>query len=106
MKAEEALAHYGVYLTDNTKGSQSGNATDGSKHCTPEYGFRDVWVQCAQCHGSGKCWSCHGNGWCISTRSDGSYNSTYQCPICHGIGNCTTCFGTGGHYEKQQYQIK
>lgn len=86
----------------------SGTSQNKSTHSTytPEYGFRDVWVQCAQCHGSGKCWSCHGNGWCVSTRSDGSYNSTYQCNICHGTGNCTTCYGTGGHYEKQQYQIR
>lgn len=106
MKAEEALAHYGVYLTDSSKGSQSDKAADGHSHYSPEYGFRDVWVQCAICHGSGECWSCHGQGWCISTRSDGSYNSTYKCPICSGMGNCTTCFGTGGHYEKQQYQIR
>lgn len=122
-KAEEALAHYGVFITSpsqansqvnntssSTTSNQNGSTTQGKKTqtntYTPEYGFRDVWVQCAQCHGSGKCWSCHGNGWCVSTRYDGSYNSTYQCPICNGTGNCTTCFGTGGHYEKQQYQIR
>lgn len=125
LKAEEALAHYGVYITyqPNTSTSSSASKTDSHTSSassssntndsksnkstyTPEYGFRDVWVQCPQCHGSGKCWSCHGNGWCVSTRYDGSYNSTYQCPICNGTGNCTTCFGTGGHYEKQQYQIR
>lgn len=124
LKAEEALAHYGVYITpqQNTSKAQASNSSSSSSSTTknngisqtkstkstytPEYGFRDVWVQCAQCHGSGKCWSCHGNGWCVSTRYDGSYNSTYQCPICNGTGNCTTCFGTGGHYEKQQYQIR
>ena len=124
LKAEEALAHYGVYITpqQNTSKAQASNSSSSSSSTTknngtsqskstqstytPEYGFRDVWVQCAQCHGSGKCWSCHGEGWCVSTRYDGSYNSTYQCPICHGTGNCTTCYGTGGHYEKQQYQIR
>ena len=127
LKAEEALAHYGIYITpqQSTSKAQASNSSSSSSSSssttkssgtsqskstqstyTPEYGFRDVWVQCAQCHGSGKCWSCHGNGWCVSTRYDGSYNSTYQCPICHGTGNCTTCYGTGGHYEKQQYQIK
>lgn len=118
LKAEEALAHYGIYLTShkNTSKTQSSNSSSSTttknqsvpqqNTYTPEYGFRDVWVQCTQCHGSGKCWSCHGNGWCVSTRYDGSYNSTYQCPICNGTGNCTTCFGTGGHYEKQQYQIR
>lgn len=124
LKAEEALAHYGIYITpqQSTSKAQASNSSSSSSSTTknngtsqtkstkstytPEYGFRDVWVQCAQCHGSGKCWSCHGNGWCVSTRYDGSYNSTYQCPICNGTGNCTTCFGTGGHYEKQQYQIR
>ena len=124
LKAEEALAHYGVFITtpsqansqnsgtnaSTTSSKQNSSTTQGNKTqtstYTPEYGFRDVWVQCAQCHGSGKCWSCHGEGWCVSTRSDGSYNSTYKCPICNGTGNCTTCFGTGGHYEKQQYQIR
>lgn len=118
LKAEEALAHYGVYIKSeqNTSKSHTSNSSSSTttqnkvvpqqSTYTPEYGFRDVWIQCSQCHGSGKCWSCHGNGWCVSTRSDGSYNSTYQCPICHGTGNCTTCYGTGGHYEKQQYQIR
>ena len=112
LKAEEALAHYGIYITSNqnaasksTEGNSSSKTSSNNTY-SPEYGLRDVWVQCAQCHGSGKCWSCNGNGWCVSTRYDGSYNSTYQCPICNGTGRCTTCFGTGGHYEKQQYQIR
>lgn len=95
--------------TSPIKGKEEGSKESASSNIptySPEYGQRDVWVQCAQCHGSGKCWSCQGDGWCVSTRSDGSYNSTYQCPICHGTGRCTTCYGTGGHYEKQQYQIR
>ena len=124
LKAEEALAHYGVYITyqPNTSTSSSASKTDSHTSSassssntndsksnkstyTPEYGFRDVWVQCPQCHGSGKCWSCHGNGWCVSTRYDGSYNSTYQCPICNGTGNCTTCFGTGSCCSDQRICI-
>ena len=73
---------------------------------TPEYGQRDVWVDCMNCMGSGKCPSCHGNGRCVSTWSDGSYNDTYKCPVCHGGGRCQMCYGTKGHYEKQIYQIK
>jgi len=72
----------------------------------PEYGQRDVWVDCMNCMGSGKCPSCHGNGWCVSTWSDGSYNDTYKCPVCHGAGRCQMCYGTKGHYEKQVYQIR
>lgn len=69
---------------------------------SPEYGFRDVWVQCTMCLGSGKCFACKGEGWCVSTRS----NSTWKCNICFGTCRCQTCHGTGGHYEKQMYQIK
>lgn len=87
---------------NNTHSSQDGE----SPSYTPEYGQRDVWVDCMNCMGSGKCPSCHGNGWCVSTWSDGSYNDTYQCPICHGGGRCQMCYGTKGHYEKQIYQIK
>ena len=87
---------------NNTHSSQDGE----SPSYTPEYGQRDVWVDCMNCMGSGKCPSCHGNGWCVSTWSDGSYNDTYQCPICHGGGRCQMCYGTKGHYEKQVYQIK
>ena len=117
LKAEEALADYGIFLTQqqgkpaqkdsgSAKGRHQSSPTYNSQPYTPEYGLRDEWVQCWTCHGSGKCSSCNGNGWCISTRSDGSYNTSYQCPVCHGNGRCTSCFGSGGHYEKRQYQIR
>lgn len=77
-----------------------------SSSYTPEYGTRDIWVNCINCNGSGYCPSCHGKGQCVSTWSDGSYNDTYQCPVCMGSGRCQQCYGTRGHYEKQIYQIK
>lgn len=119
LKAEEALAHYGIYIntqhntassqqTTQTSSSQSkaSSSNSQSNSYTPEYGLRDVWVQCWVCHGSGKCEHCHGNGQYISTRGDGSFNSLDKCQPCYGSGRCQMCNGTGGHYEKQSYQIR
>lgn len=91
---------------NNTHSSQDGESPSSPPSYTPEYGQRDVWVDCMNCMGSGKCPSCHGNGWCVSTWSDGSYNDTYKCPVCLGAGRCQMCYGTKGHYEKQIYQIR
>lgn len=119
LKAEEALAHYGVYIntqhntassqqTTQTSSSQSkaSSSNSQSNSYTPEYGLRDVWVQCWVCHGSGKCSHCNGNGQYISTRGDGCFNSLDKCQPCYGSGRCQMCNGTGGHYEKQSYQIR
>lgn len=119
LKAEEALAHYGVYInnqqntassqqTTQTSSSQSKTSSSSSQSntYTPEYGLRDVWVQCWVCHGSGKCSHCNGNGQYVSTRYDGSFNSLDKCQPCYGSGRCQMCNGTGGHYEKQSYQIR
>ena len=120
LKAEEALAHYGVYIntqqsapsssqqTTQTSSSQSkaSSSNSQSNSYTPEYGLRDVWVQCWVCHGSGKCSHCNGNGQYVSTRYDGSFNSLDKCQPCYGSGRCQMCNGTGGHYEKQSYQIR
>ena len=119
LKAEEALAHYGIYIntqhntassqqTTQTSSSQSkaSSSNSQSNSYTPEYGLRDVWVQCWVCHGSGKCEHCNGNGQYISTRGDGSFNSLDKCQPCYGSGRCSMCNGTGGHYEKQSYQIR
>lgn len=119
LKAEEALAHYGIYIntqhntassqqTTQTSSSQSkaSSSNSQSNSYTPEYGLRDVWVQCWVCHGSGKCEHCNGNGQYISTRGDGSFNSLDKCQPCYGSGRCQMCNGTGGHYEKQSYQIR
>ena len=90
---------------ENVEQTTSNNVNQ-VRSASPEYETRDVWVDCMNCMGSGKCPSCHGNGWCVSTWSDGSYNDTYKCPVCHGGGRCQMCYGTKGHYEKQVYQIK
>ena len=114
LKAEEALAKYGIYIekhNNQNKGNSNHNNHNHSQEqkqqtYTPEYGVRDVWVNCFDCHGTGKCSYCNGTGWCISTNGHGEYNSSYKCTICHGSGRCTYCYGSGGHYEKQQYQIR
>lgn len=113
--ALESLRELGVYYHPNEKSSNSSQTqsqtqtqtqTQTQQVYTPEYGVRDVWVNCFDCHGTGQCSYCKGTGWCISTNSRGEYNSTYKCTICHGSGRCTYCHGSGGHYEKQQYQIR
>ena len=109
----ENLRELGVYYHPNEKSSNSSQTqsqaqtqTQTQQGYTPEYGVRDVWVNCFDCHGTGQCSYCKGTGWCISTNGRGEYNSTYKCTICHGSGRCTYCNGSGGHYEKQQYQIR
>ncbi|MBO5972417.1 MAG: SEL1-like repeat protein [Alistipes sp.] len=111
----ECLRELGVYYHPNEKSSNSSQTqsqaqnqtqTQTQQVYTPEYGVRDVWVNCFDCHGTGQCSYCKGTGWCISTNGHGEYNSTYKCTICHGSGRCTYCNGSGGHYEKQQYQIR
>ncbi len=109
----ESLRELGVYYHPNEKSSNSSQTqsqaqtqTQTQQVYTPEYGVRDVWVNCFDCHGTGQCTYCKGTGWCISTNGRGEYNSTYECTICHGSGRCTYCYGSGGHYEKQQYQIR
>lgn len=113
--ALECLRELGVYYHPNEKSSNSSQTqsqaqnqtqTQTQQGYTPEYGVRDVWVNCFDCHGTGQCSYCKGTGWCISTNGHGEYNSTYKCTICHGSGRCTYCNGSGGHYEKQQYQIR
>ncbi len=107
------LRELGVYYHPNEKSSNSSQTqsqaqtqTQTQQVYTPEYGVRDVWVNCFDCHGTGQCSYCKGTGWCISTNGRGEYNSAYKCTICHGSGRCTYCHGSGGHYEKQQYQIR
>lgn len=113
----ERLRKLGVYYHPNEKSSNSSQTqsqaqnqtqtqTQTQQVYTPEYGVRDVWVNCFDCHGTGQCSYCKGTGWCISTNGRGEYNSAYKCTICHGSGRCTYCNGSGGHYEKQQYQIR
>lgn len=109
----ESLRELGVYYHPDEKSSNSSQTqsqaqtqTQTQQVYTPEYGVRDVWVNCFDCHGTGQCSYCKGTGWCISTNGHGEYNSTYKCTICHGSGRCTYCYGSGGHYEKQQYQIR
>lgn len=115
--ALECLRELGVYYHPDEKSSNSSQTqsqaqaqtqtqTQTQQVYTPEYGVRDVWVNCFDCHGTGQCSYCKGTGWCISTNGHGEYNSTYKCTICHGSGRCTYCYGSGGHYEKQQYQIR
>lgn len=100
---------YKRYLTKTSKNdikSHSHESSNSSSSYSPQYGYRDVWVDCITCHGSGKCRACDGKGWYITTRADGSYNDMVNCNICYGSGNCTFCYGQKGHYEKQHYQIR
>lgn len=66
---------------------------------TPEYGYRDMWVTCTSCAGTGICPSCHGVG-----HVHGTY--VQVCGFCGGTKACPFCGGRGGHYEKVQYQIR
>ena len=114
LKAEEALAKYGIYIekqNNQNKGNSNHNNHNHSQEqkqqtYTPEYGVRDVWVNCFDCHGTGQCSYCKGTGWYIYTNRHGEYIGSYKCTICLGSGRCTYCNGSGGHYEKQQYQIR
>lgn len=73
---------------------------ESSEYSGPEYATRDVWVDCMECHGTGKCKYCQGTGKCW-------YGNSYEdCVTCHGSTNCQICYGTRGHYEKQTYQIR
>lgn len=102
----EAYKRYLTKTSKNDDKSHSHESSNSSSSYSPQYGYRDVWVDCITCHGSGKCRACDGKGWYITTRADGSYNDMVNCNICYGSGNCTFCYGQKGHYEKQHYQIR
>lgn len=105
----ECLRELGVYYHPNEKSSSSSQTqsqtqtqtqTQTQQVYTPEYGYRDVWVQCTYCGGSGKCQICHGQG--------GYYNGNYynMCMGCMGTKVCPVCQGKTGYFEKHQYQIR
>lgn len=107
----ESLRELGVYYHPNEKSSNSSQTqsqaqtqtqtqTQTQQVYTPEYGYRDVWVQCTYCGGSGKCQICHGQG--------GYYNGNYynMCMGCMGTKVCPVCQGKTGYFEKHQYQIR
>lgn len=98
---DEILGKYNLSInhSDHSHSTETTNSSNSSGY-QPEYGYRDVWIDCMECHGSGKCKYCNGTGknW---------YGNEYtDCVVCHGSTNCQICYGTRGHYEKQMYQIK
>ena len=94
-----------THTTNNTTQNKNNEGTNVTKknEADPVYGYRDVWVSCNVCWGSGRCPTCGGKGY----REMVSYSGTtyYDCG-CGGLGTCYMCRGTGGHYEKQKYQIR
>lgn len=79
--------------------TQTKTQTQTQQAYTPEYGYRDMWVTCTSCAGTGICPSCHGVG-----HVHGTY--VQVCGFCGGTKACPFCGGRGGHYEKVQYQIR
>ena len=118
IKAEEALADYGIFLTQQqSQSNKSPERTTQSSHnhnygsnqtntYQPEYGWRDVWKPCWNCNGSGNCTACNGRGEYEVRKSDGTYVTTSRCYSCGTSGRCSICYGTRGHYEKEMYQIR
>ena len=104
--ALESLRELGVYYhprdnsaSSNPQQTQTQTQTQQQAY-TPEYGYRDVWVKCMTCGGSGQCQVCYGRG--------GYYSGNYfiTCGGCNGTKVCPVCGGRGGYNEKQQYQIR
>lgn len=95
-------------ITSKDDDNDGYNKHSGGEYVNPEpiYDTRQVWVDCFDCHGTGRCSYCNGDGWDISTYSDGSYNTTYKCPVCHGGGTCQMCYGNRGHYEMQTFRVR
>lgn len=100
------LRELGVYYhpgdnsaSSNPQQTQTQTQTQQQAY-TPEYGYRDVWVKCMTCGGSGQCQVCYGRG--------GYYSGNYfiTCGGCNGTKVCPVCGGRGGYNEKQQYQIR
>lgn len=104
--ALESLRELGVYYhpgdnsaSSNPQQTQTQTQTQQQAY-TPEYGYRDVWVKCMTCGGSGQCQVCYGRG--------GYYSGNYfiMCGGCNGTKVCPVCGGRGGYNETQQYQIR
>uniref|UniRef100_UPI0040560CE6 hypothetical protein n=1 Tax=Alistipes sp. TaxID=1872444 RepID=UPI0040560CE6 len=104
--ALESLRELGVYYhpgdnsaSSNPQQTQTQTQTQQQAY-TPEYGYRDVWVKCMTCGGSGQCQVCYGRG--------GYYSGNYfiTCGGCNGTKVCPVCGGRGGYNETQQYQIR
>ena len=93
------ITETGLRMNEQSHSNSSHNHSVSHDN-SPEYGTREVWVNCFECHGSGKCKYCNGTGrnW---------YGNEYTtCVVCHGSTNCQLCYGTGGHNELQQYRIR
>lgn len=97
---KKKILELNLNVEENTSQNSNSQSSSSSQSSSPEYGTRDVWVDCIECHGSGKCKYCQGSGKCW-------YGNSYEdCVTCHGSTNCQICYGTRGHYEKQMYQIR
>ena len=105
LKAEEALADYGIFLTQQQ--SQSNKSPERTTQntttqpytpqpSTPQIQYRQEWVDCQHCNG-GRCIKCDGYG---NSYSAGGY--WHSCVHCYQ-GRCMWCEGRGGHYETRMY---
>ena len=105
LKAEEALADYGIFLTQQPSQSKKSperttqNTTTQPytpQPSTPQIQYRQVWVDCQQCNG-GRCTKCDGYG--NSYSASGYWHSCVHC----NHGRCIFCEGRGGRYETRVY---
>ena len=105
IKAEEALADYGIFLTQQQ--SQSNKSPERTTQntttqpytpqpSTPQIQYRQEWVDCQHCNG-GRCIKCDGYG---NKYSSGGY--WHSCVHCYQ-GRCMWCEGRGGRYETRMY---
>ena len=105
IKAEEALADYGVFLTQVQPQQQSQSKkspeqttqnTTIQPYTPPQIQYRQVWVDCQHCNG-GRCIKCDGYG--NSYSAGGRWHSCVHCYQ----GRCMWCEGRGGRYETRMY---
>lgn len=68
--------------------SGSGSGSSGGT----EYGSA---LECAICHGTGRCTTCDGDGYLWSSAAD---EENRNCYACNGSGRCSYCGGTGKRY--------
>ena len=100
LRAEEALADYGIFLTQqqekkvNSTPTHSPTPAHIPQSTTTQY--RQVWVDCQQCNG-GRCTRCDGYGNSYSTGG-----RWHDCVFCTH-GKCNFCEGRGGRYETRMY---
>lgn len=104
LKAEEALADYGIFLTqqqpkqDNTssESTKQGQQIEHKHTYQPTYQLVEEWVPCIDCGGTGVCKYCSGIGY-----QNGALGWS-KCVICNGYKYCTMCMGKRGEYKMRE----